>query len=115
MKKICLFLVLSAFLQAEDATILEHAPSYEGTLIKMLTTLAGLLILVFLTLWLLKKISSGRFGGSNTSKKIVILEKRPLSPKTLLYLVELEGKKILISESQLEVRMLPQVVEEPYE
>ncbi len=90
----------------------DHIPSYEATFIKMLITLGGLLALVFFTIWILKKISNGRFGSLGTHKKIIVLEKKPLSPKTLLYLIELDGKKILISESQLEVRTLSHPVEE---
>ncbi len=80
--------------------------SYEATLLKMLLTLGGLLALVFITIWGLKKLKQGRLGGFGVQKKIVILEKKPLSPKTLLYLLELDGKKILLSESQVEVKML---------
>ena len=79
---------------------------YEATLLKMLLTLGGLLALVFITIWGLKKLKQGRLGGFGAQKKIVILEKKPLSPKTLLYLLELDGKKILLSESQVEIKML---------
>lgn len=115
------FLCLSNIfaLQAEEPAkqttpeVVESAPipSYESTLIKMLLTLGGLLLLVFLTIWALKKISHGKFGGFGSQKKINIIEKKPLSPKTLLYLIELEGKKILISESQVEVRSLSAIQE----
>ncbi|MES2199474.1 MAG: flagellar biosynthetic protein FliO [Chlamydiota bacterium] len=90
----------------------DHIPSYEATFIKMLITLGGLLALVFLTIWILRKASNGRFGSMGTHKKIIVLEKKPLSPKTLLYLIELDGKKILISESQLEVRTISHPIEE---
>ena len=83
-------------------------PSYEGIFIKMMLSLGAILALVLVTIWLLKKLSHGRIGGFGSQKKILILEKKNLSPKTLLYLIELEGKKILISESQFEVRMLLQ-------
>ncbi len=90
----------------------DNMPSYEATFIKMILTLGGLLALVFLTIWVLKKVSNGRFGSMGSQKKINILEKKPLSPKTLLYLIELDGKKILISESQLEVRTISHPFEE---
>jgi len=93
----------------------ENMPSYEGAFIKMLLTLGGLLALVFLTIWILRKMTQGRFGSLGTQKKIHILEKKPLSPKTLLYLIEIDGKKVLISESQFEVRtLLPLTEEEMY-
>jgi flagellar biogenesis protein FliO len=37
---------------------------------------------------------------------IHVVEKRPLSPKTMLYVVAIGDKKVLISESQVEVRSL---------
>jgi flagellar protein FliO/FliZ len=93
----------------------ENMPSYEGAFVKMLLTLGGLLLLVFATIWFLRKITNGRFGSLGTQKKIQILEKKPLSPKTLLYLIEIDGKKVLISESQFEVRtLLPLSEEEMY-
>lgn len=79
--------------------------SYHYAFIRMLLSLLGLLVLVIGTFWVLKRISKGKFRfGSH--KAIQILEKRSLSPKTLLYIVEIEGKQILLSESQLEVRSL---------
>ena len=93
----------------------DSMPSYEATFIKMLLTLGGLIVLVFLTIWVLKKATHGRFGSLGSQKKIIVLEKKPLSPKTLLYLIEFEGKKILISESQLEVRtILPHSEDDMY-
>ena len=86
-------------------------PSYEHAFIKMILTLIGLLALVFFTLWALRKLSHGKVGSFGSQKKIKILEKRPLSPKTVLYLLELDGKQVFIAESQLEVKTLLQPVE----
>jgi len=82
------------------------APTYEHAFIKMILTLAGLVALVFFTLWALRKLSSGKIGGFSSQKKIKILEKRPLSPKTAIYLLELDGRQIFVAESQLEVKTL---------
>ena len=43
---------------------------------------------------------------ANNTKAIKILEKRVLSPKSILYLVKVENKKVLISESHMEVRAI---------
>jgi flagellar biogenesis protein FliO len=82
------------------------APTYEHAFIKMILTLAGLIFLVFFTLWALRKLSNGKIGGFSTQKKIKILEKRPLSPKTAIYLLELDGRQIFVAESQLEIKTL---------
>jgi flagellar biogenesis protein FliO len=93
--------------EAEDV----HAAteSYETAFIKTIVVLVGLLILIVLTVWMFKKISHGRFKSFNYLKSVKILEKRPLSPKSMLYLIEVSGKQILIAESQLEVRALTSV------
>ena len=85
-----------------------HMPSYQGTFTKMLLTLAGLILVVFLTVWLLKKLMQGKIGSFG-KKHISIIERRPISPKTVLYLIELEGKQILMAESQLEIKTLTTV------
>lgn len=83
----------------------EMTDSYQHAFIRMLLSLLGLLVLVFGTFWFLKRMGKGKLRfGSNRS--IQILEKRPLSAKTVLYVIEVEGKQVLISESQLEVRAL---------
>ncbi|MDN3508595.1 MAG: flagellar biosynthetic protein FliO [Candidatus Neptunochlamydia sp.] len=78
--------------------------SYETAFIKTIVVLVGLLVLVILTVWMFRKISHGRLHGMNVLKSVKILEKRPLSPKSMLYLIEVGGKQVLIAESQLEVR-----------
>ena len=77
--------------------------SYETAFIKTIVVLIGLLLLVILTVWMFKKISRGRLRTFNYQKSVKILEKRPLSPKTMLYLIEVGGKQVLISESQFEI------------
>ena len=78
--------------------------SYETAFMKTVIVLVGLLVLIILTIWMFRKISHGRFRGMNMLKSIKILEKRPLSPKSMLYLVDVGGKQVLLAESQLEVR-----------
>ena len=83
----------------------EMTYSYQHAFIRMLLSLLGLLALVFATFWFLKRMGKGKFR-MGSGHAIHILEKRSLSPKTFLYVVEIEGKHVLISESQLEVRGL---------
>lgn len=85
---------------------------YEHAFVKMMLTLVILLILIIATIWLLRRFSSGRLRGMNRNLSIKVLERRPLSQKTNLYIIEAAGKKILVSESQWEVRTLSQMEEE---
>jgi flagellar protein FliO/FliZ len=82
----------------------QPAISYESAFIKMLVTLGGLILLVFLTIWILRRLGQGRFRGLGSQRSIEILEKRPLSAKSMLYIVQIGNKQVLISESQFDVR-----------
>ena len=88
----------------DDNSIQKATESVETAFIKTIVVLVGLLILVVLTVWMFKKISHGRLRSFNYMKSIKILEKRPLSPKSMLYLIEIGGKQVLLAESQLQVK-----------
>jgi len=90
----------------EDFPITESTPSYENAFMKMILILVGLLIVIFLSIWLLKRFSRSRVTSMNHLRNIKILERRPLSPKTMLYLIDIGGKQVVISESHLEVRKI---------
>lgn len=85
--------------------------SYQTAFVKMMITLVALIILIVLSVWMLRRISHGRFKQLNYNRAIKVLERRPLSAKSVLYLIQVGEKKILISESQLEVRSLTSVDE----
>lgn len=87
----------------------EITQSYEGSFIRVIASLVGLILLVVGTFWILKRLGKGRFGKLGSDKMIHILERRPLSPKSVLFLVQVGTKKVLISESQFEVRALASI------
>ena len=90
--------------QGEPPHLQTTTKTYESAFIKMIIFLFGILIFVFIIFFLFKKFSSQRMIQSNHFRTIKILEKRAISPKSMLYLVEIGGKKILLAESQLEIR-----------
>jgi flagellar protein FliO/FliZ len=92
----------------------EPMPSYEGAFIKMCLILLALIVGIFATVWLLKRLAKGGFSQSS-GKSIKIVEKRPLSPKTMLYIIEVDGQETLIAESQLEVKQLMSLPSEEVE
>lgn len=84
-----------------------------ASFVKMFLSLIVLILLMFTTYWFLRRIIQARLQKNQADASIHILEKRPLSPKTMLYLLEVEGKKVLIAESQLEVRRLEEIRDNP--
>jgi flagellar biogenesis protein FliO len=93
-----------------DKNIFE--PDFKKTFTKMLITLAIIIALVFVTFWMFKRLMKNRMKSANNSQSIRILETRPLSPKSMLYLVEVENEKVLLCESHLEVRNIHSVENE---
>lgn len=91
--------------KGDDFFDVDQAPvTYKGAFIKMMLTLLGLIVLIVISVWMLRRISHGRMKQMNYGRSIKVLERRPLSAKSILYLVEISGKKVVIAESQLQVR-----------
>lgn len=86
--------------------------SYKAAFTKMMLSLLVLIILIVISVWMLRRISHGRMKQLNTGRSIKIIERRPLSAKSILYLIEVNGKKVVIAESQLEVRAITTAEEE---
>jgi flagellar protein FliO/FliZ len=105
--------LLATMDEAIDSGAVPEAPpgDYGMMFMKMFLTLIGLVAFMGLTVWVLRKFISQRLQKKNGGQSIQILEKRMISQKTVLYLVEVDSQRVLISESQLEVRRLHEVVE----
>lgn len=79
---------------------------YGIAFVKMMLSLFALAALLFGTLWFFRKIIQQRLQKGPKNSSIVILEKRMISQKTMLYLVEVENKKVLLAESHLEIKRI---------
>lgn len=79
---------------------------YGVAFVKMFLTMIALIVLFVSSIWLLRRIMKGRVNRSNGEQMIHVLEKRIISQKSILYLIEVEGQKILLAESQHEIRRL---------
>lgn len=86
-------------------------PSYEPTFFKMIMTFLGLIALIIASIWILKRILNAPFRQTTTQKSIKVLEKKGLSPKSTLYVVEVFGKKLVFVESHAEIRKLAEIEE----
>ena len=104
------FFLINAGYGEESASTLSELERgtafYQTSFIKTAATFIAFLGLIILTIWMFKKLSYGRMRTFNSLKAIKILERRPLSPKSILYLIEVRGKQILIAESQVQVHAL---------
>jgi flagellar biogenesis protein FliO len=66
----------------------------------MLATLGFILALILIVAWFVKRMLNTRIQQINTTSPIKIIERRSLTPKTAIYLIEIYDKAIAIAESQ---------------
>lgn len=77
--------------------------NFLGEFFYMLLMLALLISLVMFTSWFLKRMLHSRIEQMNAGSSIKVLEKRSLSQKTHIYLIEHEGKTLMIAETPTHV------------
>lgn len=122
-----IFLFLSSTLFSQEAPILETNgyPDYFAEEIKkaeeigdsrftqefsnMLLYLAGIVVFIYILMWILKRVMLTRVDQSNRIKSIKVLETRQLNPKTTLYVVEMGNKAFALSDSINGVTYLSEV------
>lgn len=74
--------------------------------VKMAATLGMIIGLILLVAWFLKRMVNTRLEQANEASAIRVVERRAISPKTTIYLLELENKGIIVAESQSGVTYL---------
>lgn len=77
--------------------------------ISMLFALGLIIGLMLVIAWALKRMLHTRMHQMNTSSAIKILERRTLNPKAALYLLDINGKGIVIAESSVGIHQVAEV------
>lgn len=86
-------------LQQAEAPSIEQEDRFFSQFLNMLFTL-GLIVFALLALnWVLKRMTNARMQQENTASEIKILERRSITPRTAVYLLEIKNKTIAIAES----------------
>jgi len=94
--------LLDTVTQLDTATApFKAAPS----LVKLAVSLIALILILLILVWVLKKIAGQKGGFFTSHDHIKVIERKGLSPKTTLYVVEVDGQKMLISESSNHVKV----------
>ena len=68
-------------------------------LINMLSTLGLIVGGVLIVAWFLKKILHGKIQHLNGGNFIKVIEHRTLSPRTTIYLLDIQGERMIVGES----------------
>lgn len=74
--------------------------------IRMIVLLALTLLFVFAFAWVAKRFITNRVLDTGRGGRITILEKRMISPKACIYLIEVDNKQFVVGESAHEIRLL---------
>jgi flagellar biogenesis protein FliO len=80
--------------------------NYWGQFVNMVVTLGFILILIFISVYVLKRLMRSRIQHLNRSTGIKILERRSLNSKASLYLIDVLGKGVVISESPAGIQVV---------
>jgi flagellar biogenesis protein FliO len=86
--------------------------SYKSEFFNMMLTVTLIVILIIATGAMLKRLAKSRMHQANNAHLIKILERRPLTQKTVLYLVEVGEKNILIADTTSGVTTLAELPRE---
>lgn len=92
---------------ATPEEMLQQTPQNEAELndrfysefFKMLWMLGLIIGFLLIVSWFLKKMMNTRLQQMNSSSLVQIVERRPLTPKTTVYVLEILGRKVVIAES----------------
>jgi flagellar biogenesis protein FliO len=72
----------------------------------MMLVLGLIVIVLYVSSWMFRRMVTQRTMNINESSNIKVLEQRSLSTKSALYVIEVFGKKMIISESLNGVKFL---------
>jgi flagellar biogenesis protein FliO len=76
---------------------------------KMLMMLGLIIVLLLLASWFLKRLMNSRVQQVNNASPVKIIERRALTAKTTIYVMDILGRKIAIAEAQNGVTFLGDV------
>lgn len=82
---------------------LKKAPDVKSLFFKTVVLLVGITGTLVGATWLLKRTQGAKFSSLSSEGAIQLIERKYLSPKTSLWLVEVNKKPIIVVESQFGV------------
>ncbi len=100
-------LLMSSPLLAQDKEIPSPASDLGPTLLQLAGALLLIIVIIYVSIWLMKKYSTGRMAGGGNL--IAIVERRHLTPKQVLYLIKIGEKHLLIGASDSGLQKLSDI------
>lgn len=90
------------FFQEEASPVQEKQTPLDSKalLIKTVLLLAGLVGMLYGVAYFIKRISGGRYNASATEGELHLVERKYISPKTAVWLIEVKGFPIVVVDGQ---------------
>lgn len=82
-----------------DAASTSTEFNYWNEFLQMILSLGTVVIILLFVAWFLRRFINKKVLQGNQSNEIKIIERRMLSPKSTLYLLEVKDKLLLVSDS----------------
>ncbi len=93
-------------------SLTQSSENYKKILTETALMVLGLIGFILLTIYILKKLVVQKTFQMNRERHIKVIERRPLSAKTSLYLIQIGEEKIFLTESHLDVRSHKPMIED---
>lgn len=77
----------------------EETSRFMTEFFKMLFVLGGMVIVLFAISWYVKRYTAQRIEKANDTNVIKVIEQRTLSARSVIYLLDVEGKSYLVGET----------------
>lgn len=88
----------------QPINIAENAPydenSFWGELVNMLVTLGCILALLVGLMWIMRRMQNSRIKLANEAGIIKVIDQRALSPKTIVYILNINQTAYIVAEGQ---------------
>lgn len=94
----------SVLAQSDEPAAADFGSEMGPALLKLLGALVLILVIIYGSVWLMKRFSGARTGGGGNS--ITVLERHFLAPKQALYLVKVGQRHMLVGGSESGLRHL---------
>lgn len=73
--------------------------SFSQLMTKTLLLLIAILAALFIATWCMKRMDRFKFKKADDPSRIQLIEKKVLSPKSMLYIIEIDGEMFALAES----------------
>lgn len=76
-----------------------RADQFFSEFFNMLFTLGIILLVLMIIMWVLRRATSARMEALNTTSNIKIIERRSLAPKSVIYVLDVCGTRLIVGET----------------